>query len=77
VIFNAFTLDPTTGLPQNLIPFAQRGDLFKALASVGNTKRCPGANERDRDGSIPFTDPGGQPGGEDLDCDPTQLAVGP
>ena len=39
---------------------------------VGNVARCPGANERDPgDGSSPFTD------GGTLDCDPTQLPVGP
>ena len=77
IIFNAFTLDPTTGLPQSFIPFADRGEVFKQLASTFNDQRCPGSNERDRDGSIPFTDPGGQPSGTSLDCDTSQEAVGP
>jgi hypothetical protein len=80
VIFNAFTLDAQTGLPRDLIPFAERGELFKQVASIDNRERCPGANERDRDGSIPFRpaapeDPFQPPGG--LDCDPAQTAVGP
>jgi hypothetical protein len=42
------------------------------LLDTGNTKRCPGANERPApDGSNPFTD------GGTLDCDPTQLPPGP
>jgi phospholipid/cholesterol/gamma-HCH transport system substrate-binding protein len=77
IIFNAFILDPTTGRPESPIPFGERGDLFKALADTFNTKRCPGSMERDRDGTIPFTDPGGQPGGESLDCDPSQVPSGP
>ncbi len=40
--------------------------------SAGNTERCPGNNERDPgDGSTPFTDGGA------LDCDPSQVPVGP
>jgi phospholipid/cholesterol/gamma-HCH transport system substrate-binding protein len=80
--FNAFSISQGTGLPTGFIPFADRGTLFKALADIGNLKRCPGANERDRDGSIPFRpspsgsppDPYQPPGG--LDCDPTQLPTG-
>ncbi len=38
----------------------------------GNTRRCPGSTERPAaDGSSPFTE------GGTLDCDPTQLPVGP
>jgi phospholipid/cholesterol/gamma-HCH transport system substrate-binding protein len=77
IIFNAFLLDPTTGLPESFIPFADRGEVFKAVADTFNTKRCPGAMERDRDGTIPFTDPGGQPDDESLDCDPSQVPPGP
>jgi phospholipid/cholesterol/gamma-HCH transport system substrate-binding protein len=81
VNFNAFLIDANTGLPESLIPFDQRGELFKAFASIDNLRRCPGAIERDRgDGSIPFVpqqpeDPFQPAGG--LDCDPTQAAVGP
>ena len=76
IIFNAFIIDPTTGMPQSFIPFADRGEVFKAVADTFNTKRCPGSMERDRDGTIPFTDPGGQPGGKSLDCDPSQIPSG-
>jgi phospholipid/cholesterol/gamma-HCH transport system substrate-binding protein len=76
---NAFTISQETGLPTGFIPFADRGTAFKALADTGNLKRCPGANERDRDGSIPFrpsppADPYQPAGG--LDCDPTELPTG-
>jgi phospholipid/cholesterol/gamma-HCH transport system substrate-binding protein len=81
IIFNAFTFDANTGLPETLIPFEDRGELFKAFASIDNLERCPGSLERDRgDGSVPFI-PGGtedpfQPEGR-LDCDPEDAAVGP
>jgi phospholipid/cholesterol/gamma-HCH transport system substrate-binding protein len=81
IIFNAFTFDANTGLPETLIPFEDRGELFKEFASIDNLERCPGSLERDRgDGSVPFI-PGGtedpfQPEGR-LDCDPEDAAVGP
>jgi len=69
--FNAFTASATGGLG-NFIPAAQRPANFKAGASIGNTRRCPLANERDPgDGSTPFTD------GGKLNCDPKQVPVGP
>jgi phospholipid/cholesterol/gamma-HCH transport system substrate-binding protein len=74
--FNNFTLSPSNGLPELLSP-VDPAELFGAngsgpLLDVGNTQRCPGALERDNgDGSTPFTD-----GGE-LDCDPSQIPVGP
>ncbi len=74
--FNMFTASPSNGLPDLLSP-VDPADLFGAggsgpLIDLGNTSRCPGALERDNgDGSTPFTD-GGR-----LDCDPSQIPVGP
>ncbi|MGI8460405.1 MAG: MlaD family protein [Solirubrobacterales bacterium] len=74
--FNSFSLSSSNGLPDLLSP-VDPTDLFGAggsgpLLDVGNTKRCPGALERDPgDGSTPFTDEG------QLDCDPSQVPVGP
>jgi phospholipid/cholesterol/gamma-HCH transport system substrate-binding protein len=81
IIFNAFAFDANTGLPEELIPYEERGELFKAFASIDNVQRCPGALERDRgDGSVPFRpappDDPFQPAGG-LPCDPSQAAVGP
>jgi phospholipid/cholesterol/gamma-HCH transport system substrate-binding protein len=73
--FNAFSLAPN-GLPDLLTPI-DPADLYGTagavpLIDVGNNSRCPGANERDPgDGSVPFTD------GGTLNCDPTQVAIGP
>ena len=53
------------------VPISNKGDLQAQGLSIGNYKRCPGANERDPgDGSTPFTD-----GGE-LDCNATQVPGG-
>ena len=73
--FNVFS-PSDSGLPELLSP-VDPADVYgaagaEALLDMGNDKRCPGALERDPgDGSTPFTD------GGTLDCDPTQLPVGP
>jgi phospholipid/cholesterol/gamma-HCH transport system substrate-binding protein len=80
--FNPFTLEavPNAGLLPDLtgglVDLSALQDNLPALGAlglgVGNLRRCPGANERPaRDGSNPFTDDG------QLDCDPTQLPIGP
>jgi hypothetical protein len=55
---------------------ATPGSPIAALAALpgatGNDRRCPGSNERDPgDHSTPFTDNG------TLDCDPSQVPLGP
>jgi phospholipid/cholesterol/gamma-HCH transport system substrate-binding protein len=73
--FNVFTANES-GVPEILSP-VDPADVYgaagaDALLDMGNDQRCPGALERDPgDGSTPFTD------GGTLDCDPTQLPVGP
>jgi hypothetical protein len=73
--FNVFTPNES-GVPELLSP-VEPADVYgaagaDALLDMGNDQRCPGALERDPgDGSTPFTD------GGTLDCDPTQLPVGP
>ena len=73
--FNVFTPNES-GVPELLSP-VDPADVYgaagaDALLDLGNDQRCPGALERDPgDGSTPFTD------GGTLDCDPTQLPVGP
>lgn len=85
-IFNAFTISPTALGPNSvssltpggplgdfidpLTPTVQRDELFRGQTVTDYRSRCPGVNERDRDGSIPFTD------GGKLDCDPEQRAGG-
>ena len=82
--FNTFTFSTPAGadtLPPNLVPSpflpptpnTVTEQFFGAAGfDLGNTKRCPGANERDPgDGSTPFTD-GGQ-----VDCDTSQVPTGP
>jgi hypothetical protein len=80
--FNAFTISPTTGLPDLL------GGLIDTVTGPGGEstpanffanglvqdqlERCPGSNERDPgDNSTPFTDGGA------IDCDPSEVPVGP
>jgi phospholipid/cholesterol/gamma-HCH transport system substrate-binding protein len=60
----------TPGFPSIL---GQAGDpTSDPLLDTGNTRRCPGANERPApDGSNPFTD------GGTLNCDPSQIPPGP
>lgn len=75
-VFNAFsvstpTVGGTGGLLGGLIPVADRGNLFAAQTQTDNRERCPGANERPRDGSTPYTE------GGDVNCDPSQLPPGP
>ena len=73
--FNVFS-SSDTGVPELLSP-VDPADVYGAggadgLLSMHNDQRCPGALERDPgDGSTPFTD------GGTLDCDPTQLPIGP
>jgi len=69
--FNAFSLSGPGGTPNLLAPPLSAAQAISAL-DVDNLRRCPGANERDPgDGSTPFTDGGA------LDCDPSQVPVGP
>jgi phospholipid/cholesterol/gamma-HCH transport system substrate-binding protein len=74
--FNAFSLSPSTGLP--VVDLVDMGSTildptdFADAMSTGNTRRCPGGNERPApDGSNPFTEDG------TLDCDPSQVPPGP
>jgi len=82
--FNTFTFSTPPGLdtlPPNLAPFPllpppvqSVNDQFFGAAglSLNNLERCPGANERNPgDNSTPFTENG------TLDCDPSQVPVGP
>lgn len=70
-IFNAFQLTELPAGPAQLVPLpvAQRLDGLQ----TGILRRCPGsASQPAADGSAPFRDSGGN-----LDCDPTQVVVGP
>jgi phospholipid/cholesterol/gamma-HCH transport system substrate-binding protein len=68
IALNQFSL-AFPGLPNLLRPQVP-SEALRELGA-GNTKRCPGANERPApDGSNPFTDNG------QLDCDPSQLPSG-
>jgi phospholipid/cholesterol/gamma-HCH transport system substrate-binding protein len=82
--FNTFIFSTPAGadtLPPNLTPFpllpppAQTAtDQFFSAAGfdLNNIRRCPGANERNPgDNSTPFTADG------TLDCDPSQVPLGP
>lgn len=79
--FNPFTVSAPGGipiidpLPPIPIPGTEGGPLTPQeqldLLDLGNTRRCPGANERPApDGSNPFTDGGA------LNCDPSQIPPG-
>jgi hypothetical protein len=65
--FNQFTFTPALDalLP---VPLDLRDDLAFGTLEVGNSNRCPGSNERPKDGSNPFPDNTG--------CDPKQGAGG-
>ena len=70
-IFNAFQLHELPAGPAQLVPLpvAQRLDGLQ----TGILRRCPGsASQPAADGSAPWRDAGGN-----LDCDPTQVVVGP
>ncbi|HEX6115700.1 MAG TPA: MlaD family protein [Solirubrobacterales bacterium] len=73
--FNVFT-PSASGAPELLSP-VDPADVYGAagadqLLDMDNDQRCPGALERDPgDGSTTFTDGGA------LDCDPSQVPVGP
>jgi phospholipid/cholesterol/gamma-HCH transport system substrate-binding protein len=78
--FNTFLFSQPDTNP-NLFPFSLlpppaqsvQDQFFGAAGfSTDNLERCPGANERNPgDNSTPFTD------GGTLDCDPSQMPVGP
>jgi phospholipid/cholesterol/gamma-HCH transport system substrate-binding protein len=70
--FNQFTVSPATGLPDILGSTPLDPEEQFDNIDTNNLERCPGANERDPgDNSTPFTDNG------TLDCDPSQVPVGP
>jgi phospholipid/cholesterol/gamma-HCH transport system substrate-binding protein len=70
--FNAFTLAGGNGLPELLSPVDPDQFFSATPISIGNNSRCPGSNERDQgDGTMPFTD------GGTLNCDPSQVPLGP
>jgi phospholipid/cholesterol/gamma-HCH transport system substrate-binding protein len=69
--FNSFSA-ASPGVPSLFQPPINPSTVFGSLLDTGNLERCPGANERDPgDGSTPFTE-GGR-----LDCNPSQVPVGP
>ena len=69
--FNQFPI-AEPNIPSVFQPPIDPEVVFGSLFDTGNTRRCPGANERDPgDGSTPFTDNGR------LNCDPSQVPVGP
>jgi len=69
VTLNTFSFS-TPNFPDILGPPADL--LSTPLLDTGNTRRCPGANERPApDGSNPFTD------GGTLNCDPSEIPPGP
>jgi phospholipid/cholesterol/gamma-HCH transport system substrate-binding protein len=66
--FNAFTLSPTTGLPDLVTGVIDPADFGSAGLIQDYTEKCPGTTEPDPgDSSVPFTDNG------NLDCDPSQV----
>lgn len=69
--FNAFSVS-SPGIPNlGSLPLTGAGQLAAGL-DTGNLRKCPGSNERDPgDGSTPFTD------GGTLNCDPSQVPLGP
>jgi len=92
--FNTFSFSPVSGTPCVLPILPGCAGTAPDTASeqiaaldTGNTRRCPGANERPlgpadpSDDSVPFTDGGnltGEPTDEHVgDCDPSQVAPGP
>jgi hypothetical protein len=67
--FNVFSVS-TPGFPAIFDPPSSL--ISNPALDTGNTKRCPGANERPApDGSNPFTD------GGTLNCNPNQIPPGP
>lgn len=69
--FNQFPV-AEPNIPSVFQPPIDPETVFGSLFDTGNTRRCPGANERDPgDGSTPFTDNGR------LNCDPSQVPPGP
>ena len=78
---NAFSLSAPGGLPNLLDPLTPAE--FEAALDTGNTRRCPGGNERPvtdidpSDDSVPFTDGGALTDGVAGDCDPSQVLPGP
>ena len=79
--FNPFSLSAPGGLPTSLDPLtAERA--ARPRSTTGNTRRCPGGNERPvndidpSDDSVPFTDGGALTDGAPGDCDPSQTPPG-
>jgi phospholipid/cholesterol/gamma-HCH transport system substrate-binding protein len=79
--FNAFSLSGPGGTP-NLGDPLSASELAASL-DTGNTRKCPGANERPvtdidpTDDSVPFTDGGALTDGRPGDCDPEHVQPGP
>ncbi len=79
--FNAFSVSGPAGTPDFTDPLSA-GELAAAL-TTGQTRRCPGGNERPvndidpSDDSVPFTDGGALTDGVAGDCDPSQVLPGP
>ncbi len=80
-LFNAFSVSGPAGTPDFTDPLSA-GELAAAL-TTGQTRRCPGGNERPindvdpSDDSVPFTDGGALTDGVAGDCDPSQVLPGP
>ena len=79
--FNQFSLSLPGGLPNLLEPLTP--EQLASSFDTGNTRRCPGGNERPvtdidpSDTSVPFTDGGALTDGVAGDCDPSQVLPGP
>ncbi len=79
--FNSFSISTPGGIPDLTSPLTP-DELFASL-DTGNTRKCPGANERPPapadpdDDSVPFTDGGALTDGKPGDCDPDHLIPGP
>jgi len=70
-IFNAFQLEELPVGPAQLVPLPVSERL--SGLQTGMLRRCPGsASQPPPDGSAPYRDSGGN-----LDCDPSQILVGP
>ena len=78
---NQFSLSLPGGLPDLLDPVTP--DQIASAFDTGNTRRCPGGNERPvtdidpSDTSVPFTDGGALTDGVAGDCDPSHVLPGP
>ena len=78
---NQFSVSLPGGSPNLLEPLT--GTELEAALDTGNTRRCPGGNERPvtdidpADDSVPFTDGGALTDGAPGDCDPSHVQPGP